>query len=155
MGRGRDVTAAQIIIALLCVIAALMAVLVVRVIRAVNTLTGERIRVYGSHLTELHAALDELRHGRPRPPLDDDQTLNVIASFPVMQSSARAMEAIMAVDTARRDGASSATVTAAEDEADATLVELSVAMRADFALNAGEGQFPGAVLFRQRRGRSA
>lgn len=148
-------TTAQIIIVLLCVIIALVVVMVVRVIRAVKTLTAERIRVYGAHLTELHEALQALRQGRPRPPLDEDQTLDLIASFPVMLSSSQAMEAIMAVDSARQNGASAAAIYAAEQDAEDMLVDLSVAMRGDLALNAGQGRFPSAEVFRQRRGQSA
>ncbi|WP_306110904.1 MULTISPECIES: hypothetical protein [Roseovarius] len=144
----------QGILALLCVIAALLAYIAVKVTRAFRRLTEARIRLYSEHLTQLHKMAHALYHGQDLPERapGEGKAIDVIASVAVMRASTEAFEAVLAYHHARSEGQGAARIEAAKQALEAKLVELNVKMRDDLKLNRGAGQFPNAEVFRAKRG---
>lgn len=147
-------TVGQGILALSCVIAALLIYIAVTVTRAFRRLTEARIRLYIEHLTHLHEMAHALNHGQDLPERAPgaDRAIDVIASFAVMRASTEAYEAVLAYHHARSEGQGAARIEAAKQALEAKLVELNVKMRDDLKLNRGAGQIPNAEVFRARRG---
>ncbi|WP_420557298.1 hypothetical protein [Roseovarius sp.] len=147
-------TVGQGILALLCVIAALLTYIALTVTRAFRRLTEARIRLYTEHLTHLHEMAHALNRAKDLPERDmaQDKAIDVIASFEVMRVSTETYEAVLAYHHARSEGQGAARIEAAKQALEAKLVELNARMRDDLKLNRGAGQIPNAEVFRTRRG---
>ncbi|QFT98088.1 hypothetical protein FIU85_12290 [Roseovarius sp. THAF8] len=147
-------TVGQGILALLCVIAALLTYIAIKVARAFRRLTEARIRLYTKHLTHLHGMAHALNHGQdlPKRAPGADRAIDVIASVAVMRASTEAYEAVLAYHHARSERQGAARIEAAKQALEAKLVELNARMRDDLKLNRGAGQIPNAELFRVQRG---
>ena len=122
-----------------------------------RNLTEVRLKLYMDHLTYLHDCADAVhRRGQRPPPAREPGKgtgLDVIASFPVMRASAKVFECLTRYNRFKKDGADVAQIAAAKQASETALVDLNVRMRDDLVLNTGNGRFPNAEVFRQRRGR--
>lgn len=143
------------VFALLVLILFMVAFVSFKVLRAFRNLSEKRIAVYTAHMGELHQNMHGLRHGRDLKSFDRNLAgqFNVIASFPSMRKSSEAIDALSKLLRKRKQKADFSEIAAAEQVAEQKLVELTVSMREDLALNTGNGRFPNSEVFRSNRGK--